>query len=62
MFEETATKVYLASLAYNYCKLKSDKSNILDMSEIRKVIENLKKDENIIISKPDKGNGWCHFE
>ena len=57
MAEETATKVNLASAAYNYCKLKSDINNIVDMSEIRQVVKNLKNDENIIISKPDKGNG-----
>ena len=62
MAEETATKVNLPSAAYNSCKLKSDNSTIVDMSEIRQVVKNLKNDENIIISKPDKGNGWCHFE
>ena len=55
--EETVFKVNLASIAYNYCKLKPDKSNLLDVSEIRKIIRNLKNDENIIISKPDKGSG-----
>ena len=54
--EETATKVNIATLAYKYCKLKPDKSKLLDMSEIRKVIKNLKNDENIIISKADKVN------
>ena len=54
--QETATKVNLPALAYNYCKLKPGKSNLLDVSEIKKVIKKLKIDENIIISKPDKGN------
>ena len=30
---------------------------MLNISEIRKVIGNLKKDDSVIISKPDKGNG-----
>ena len=55
--EEVAAKVNLASIAYNYCKLKSDESEVLNISEIRKVIGNLKKDDSVIISKPDKGNG-----
>ena len=30
---------------------------MLDFSEIRKVIKELKNDNNLIITKPDKGNG-----
>ena len=55
--KETATKVNLSSLAYNYSKSKPDKSSLLDFSEIRKVIKDLKNDNNLIITKPDKGNG-----
>ena len=57
MSEETATKVNIASMTYNYCKLKPEKGNLLDLSEIREVIKNFKTDKNLIISKPDKGNG-----
>ena len=60
--EETATKFNLAALAYNYCKLKPDKRNLFDVSEIRKIIKNLKNDEYIIISKLDKGNGCVILE
>ena len=55
--KETATKVNLSSLAYNYSKSKPEKSSLLDFSEIRKVIKDLKNDNNLIITKPDKGNG-----
>ena len=55
--KETATKVNLSSLAYNYSKLKPEKSSLLDFSEIRKIVRELKNYNNLIISKPDKGNG-----
>ena len=54
---ETATKVNLSSLAYNYSKSKPEKSSLFDFSEIRKVMQELKNDNNLIITKPDKGNG-----
>ena len=55
--EETAMKVNLSSLAYNYSKSKPEKSSLLNLSEIRKVVQDLKNDSSLIISKPDKGNG-----
>ena len=45
-------------MAYSYCKLKPDKNNVLDVSEIRNLIKNQKTEESLIISKPDKGNGY----
>ena len=47
--EEVAAKVNLAAIAYNYCKLKPDKSELLNVSEMRKVVGNLKKDDSVII-------------
>ena len=55
--EETATKVNLLSLVYNYSKTKLEKSSLLDFSEKRKIIRELKKDNNLIVTKPEKGNG-----
>ena len=40
--EKTTTKVKLSSLAYNYSKSKPEKSSLLDLSEIRKIIQKLK--------------------
>ena len=54
--DETTTKVNLSSLVYSYSKSKPEKSSLLDFSEIRKVIEELKNVNNLIITKPDKGN------
>ena len=41
---ETAIKVNLLYLAYNYSKSKPEKSSLFDFSEIRKVIQELKND------------------
>ena len=53
--EKTTTKVKLSSLAYNYSKSKPEKSSLLYFSEIRKIVRELKYDNNLIISKPDQG-------
>ena len=55
--EEIATKVNLTALAHNYCKLKPNNSELLNVSEVINVIRNLKKDDTVIISRTDKGNG-----
>ena len=55
--DETSTKVNLTSLAYNYCKLKPEENKLFDFSKIRNIIKELKKDDKLLISKPDKGNG-----
>ena len=55
--EETATKVNLLSLVYNYSKTKLEKSSLLDFSEKKKIIRELKKDNNLIVTKPEEGNG-----
>ena len=55
--EETATKVNLSSLAYNYSKSKPEISSLLDFSEIRNIVKELKNHNNLIISKPDKEIG-----
>ena len=52
---ETAIKVNLLYLAYNYSKSKPEKSSLLYFSEIRKIVRELKYDNNLIISKPDQG-------
>ena len=54
--EETATKVNLSYLAYIYSKSKPDTSSLLDSSEIRNIVKELKNDNSLIISKPDKRN------
>lgn len=35
---------------------------MLNVSEISNVIRNLKKDDSVVISKPEKGNGFVVFD
>ena len=52
-----AFKANLTAMAYNYCKLKPEQNHSLNILEIKKSIRNLKMENTIIITKPDKGNG-----
>ena len=55
--EQNATKVNLTSLAYSYSKSKPEIRSLLEFSEIRKIVKELKNDNNLISAKSDKGNG-----
>ena len=44
-------------MAYNYCKLKPEENKSINTSEIKIIIKNLKTDNGLVITKPDKGNG-----
>ena len=45
-------------MAPNYCKSKPEKLKMLDLSEIRNTIKNLKNDDNLSVFKLDKPNGF----
>ena len=45
-------------MAPNYCKSKPEKLKMLDLSEIRNTIKNLKNDDNLFVFKLDKPNGF----
>ena len=55
--EEKTFKANLSAMAYNYCKLKPEQNNLLNIAEIKKSITNLKMEKSLIITKPDKGSG-----
>ena len=50
---------------YKIFKLNPDEKELLNISEMRKVIGNLKKYDSVIISKPDKSKSclvWMFFD
>ena len=55
--ERTAFKSNLGYLAHGYTKAQSDKSLVVPVKEIGKSVALLKKNESIVITKPDKGSG-----
>ena len=54
--EEKTFKANLSAMAYNYCKLKPEPNNLINIEEVRNSIRNLKMEKSLIITKPDKGN------
>ena len=49
-------KANLAAFAYIYAKTKPDK-NLMNTNEISRVIRSIKKNDKIVLAKPDKGSG-----
>ena len=50
-------KANLVAIAHNYIKTIPDKSQLINTKEIVNTINTIKKNDKIVIAKPDKGSG-----
>ena len=54
---EMSFKANLVAIAHNYANTKPEKNFMLDTNEMSDVIKSIKKNDKIVLAKPDKGSG-----
>ena len=50
-------KANLVAMAHNYANIKLEKNLMLDTNKMSDVIKSIKKNDKIVLAKPDKGSG-----
>ena len=55
--EATSFKANITALAHNYCKITPNENSMVNTREIVDAVRKIKKNNKIIITKPDKGSG-----